>query len=63
MLNFLSKKWEVVGDKKSSPTKWWKYKNALIYADEMNKWHDIFGYETFTVRRIGEDQTSAQEIS
>jgi len=46
------KKWMVEGSKESSPEYYFKYKNAVAYADSMNQYsREFFGNEVFTVKR------------
>jgi hypothetical protein len=56
--SLFSKKWEVVDSKGKVSQTWYKYKNARIYANDMNQWNHLFDDETFTVRRIGEDDNT-----
>ena len=47
------KPWEIVDEKGNVvEPRWWRYKNARYFAEEMNKWSPAyFDGKTFTVRR------------
>jgi len=53
MFKFLGKRWQVVGDKGSEPSRWFRRSSADVYARDMNAYSDEwFDGEVFTVERV-----------
>ena len=54
-----SRRWSVVSNGSTEPSFFFKYKNAAIYASEMNAWSsDYFDNQVFTVERRFNDRQS-----